>query len=629
MCGICGIISLNGERVSDEVLWRMTHRLEHRGPDDRGVQLFGDAGFGHTRLSIIDLSAAGHQPLSNADGSTWITYNGELYNYKALRTELESRYTFRSQTDTEVILHSYEEWGEECVRRFNGIFAFAIYDSGKRRVFAARDHIGVKPFYYFADDRRVAFASEVKALYELDIAPRVAKENVAEYLMYGWLADDRTLFEGVKSLEPGQRMTVSLDERPYLSTTFYYRPAERVRADEYQRRNNQRDDDVIEDCAGLLETSVREQMISDVPVGTLCSGGVDSSLVTALALKHNPQVKIFNVSLSDNEELNEERYAQAVAKHLGIEINYYHLDRKRFREALVDSIYHADFPLYNLNAVPVFYISRLARECGIKVLLAGEGGDELFGGYSWRYERLYRNVLRRRRYGKWIARLLNRSADLAYLTRDDLFLHHFRTTTNDVAGALKFASGFFARGARFRESLSAYSFLAKPEEQYAQAAMLTDVREYLEHLLNREDKSTMQTSVECRVPLLDTRIVDFALNLPYRFKVKGGEGKWIIKKLAQRYLPREVIYRQKVGFNLPVRQYLGFSDAIFRDGFWTNTFGIEPETIARETSNGSGSFWYAFLVTEIWGRLFINGQKRDEISMLLGDGTSGKLGATN
>jgi asparagine synthase (glutamine-hydrolysing) len=617
MCGICGIVNLRNESISEDALWRMTHRLEHRGPDDLGIEVFENVGLGHTRLSIIDLSPAGHQPMSNADRSVWITYNGELYNYQALRAELAGRYQFRSQSDTEVIIHAYEAWGDDCVKRFNGIFAFAIHDRQRRRVFAARDQIGIKPLYYLADEGRVAFASEVKSLFELDVTPRLAKENVAEYLMYGWLADSRTLFDGVRSLEPGQRLVVELDKQPSITTSFYYRAPERVSVDEYRRRERQPASEVIEDCAELLETCVRDQMISDVPIGTLCSGGVDSSLVTALALKQSPKVEIFNVSLSDSEELNEEKYAQAVARHLGIEINYFHLDRQRFREALVETIYHADFPIYNLNAVPVYYVSRLARQKGIKVLLAGEGGDELFGGYAWRYDRLHRNVLRRRRYGKWIARILNRSADLAYLTRDDLFLHHFRTTTNDVAGALKFASGFYGRGARFRESLAAYSFLALPEEQYAQAAMLTDVREYLEHLLNREDKSTMQTSIECRVPFLDTRLVDFALNLPYGYKVKSGEGKWIIKKIAERHLPREVIYRSKLGFNLPAREYLSFSNSIFRDGFWANTFGLTPETIAAETSNGGGSFWYSFLVTEIWGRLFIHRQNPADITRLL------------
>ena len=617
MCGICGIINLQGETVSEDALWRMTRRLDHRGPDDNGVRVFGDAGFGHTRLSIIDLSEAGHQPMTNEDGTVWITYNGELYNFQSLRNELESRHTFRSRSDTEVILHAYEEWGENCVKRFNGIFAFAIYDANKRQLFAARDQIGVKPFYYCWDGRRLAFASEVKALFELDISPRVAKENVAEFLMYGWLADSRTLFEGINSLEPGNWLTVSPGERPQVATSCYYRAVENVRPDDYRRWMSSRPEAVVEHCAELLETSVREQMISDVPVGTLCSGGVDSSLVTALALKHNPQVKIFNVSLSDNAELSEERYARAVAEHLGIDIIYYHLDRERFREALVETVYHSDFPLYNLNAVPVYYISHIAREHGVKVLLAGEGGDELFGGYEWRYDRLYRNVRSRRRYGRWIARLLNRSADLAYLTRDDQFLNHFRTTTDDVGNALKFASGFFGRGARFRENLRAYEFVPQPEEQYAQAAMLSDVREYLEHLLNREDKSTMQTSVECRVPLLDLRLVDFAINLPYRFKVHNGEGKWVLKQVAERYLPREVIYRQKVGFNLPARQYLDFSDAIFADGFWANTFGIGPETIATECANGNGSFWYAFLMTEIWGRLFLDGQTVEEINGVL------------
>lgn len=618
MCGICGIISLDGNSVSDESLARLTDRLAHRGPDDRGVMSYGDVGFGHARLSIIDLSEAGHQPMRNEDGSVWITYNGELYNYLSIRGQLEQRYRFQSQSDTEVILHAYEEWGEDCVKRFNGIFAFAIYDAKKRRVFIARDQIGVKPLYYHAEPRRVVFASEVKAFFALDIVPRVARENVAEYLMYGWLADSRTLFDGVRSLEPGHWMTVSLGERPEVSTTCYYRAGDRVQAEMYEQRSRSTPESLVDQCEGLLETSVRDQMIADVPVGTLCSGGVDSSLVTALALRHNPQVKIFNVSLSDNKELSEERYAQTVAKHLGIDIVYYHLDRQRFRRALVETSYHADFPLYNLNAVPMYEISRVAREHGVKVLLAGEGADELFGGYSWRYERLYRNVRQRRRYGRWIARLLNRGADLAYLTRDDLFLHHFRTTTNDVAGALKFASGFFGRGTRFRESLDDYSFVTSEEERYAQAAMLTDVREYLEHLLNREDKSTMQASVECRVPFLDLPVVDFAVNLPYKFKVREGEGKWVIKKVAERYLPREVIYRRKVGFNLPARQYLDLSDRIFEDGFWSNTFGIRPGTIAEETANGNGSFWYAFLMTEIWGRRFIDGQSSEQINSLLG-----------
>lgn len=622
MCGICGIVSLQGDTVSEEALWRMTRRLEHRGPDDQGVQVFGDTGFGATRLSIIDLSHAGHQPMTNEDGTVWITYNGELYNFHSLRDELLNRYTFRSQTDTEVILHAYQEWGEDCVKRFNGIFAFAIYDSRKRKVFAARDQIGIKPFYYFADSRRFVFASEVKALFALDILPQVAKENVAEYLMYGWLADSRTLFDGVSSLEPGHRMTVSLDERPQVVTSCYYRPSEQVREAEYRSWSNVRPEEAIERCAELLETSVRDQMVSDVPVGTLCSGGVDSSLVTALALKHNPQVKIFNVSLSDNAELSEERYARAVADKLGIEIIYLHLDRQLFQDALVETIYHADFPIYNLNAVPVYHISRIAREHGVKVLLAGEGGDELFGGYDWRYHRLYRNVRTRRRYGRWIASLLNRGVDLAYLTRDDLFLNHFRTTTDDVAGGLRFASGLFGRHTRFRESLAVYDFITKLEERYAQAAMLTDVREYLEHLLNREDKSTMQASVECRVPFLDLRVVDFAVNLPYRFKVRNGEGKWVVKKVAERYLPQEVIYRRKLGFNLPARQYLNFSDAIFNDGFWSNTFGIGAKTIAAECSNGNGSFWYAFLVTEIWGRLFLDGQSPAEIKRVLNTGDS-------
>jgi len=619
MCGICGIISFSSDPVSEERLSRAVERLAHRGPDDSGAMILegSKVALGHRRLSIIDLSAAGHQPMASIDGTVWITFNGEIYNYKALRSELESRHTFRSQSDTEVIINAYREWGEDCVSRFDGIFAFALYDSVRRRLFAARDQIGIKPFYYHSDDRQFVFASEIKALFDLGVIPRAARENIAEFLMYGWLADHRTMFEGVRSLEPGHWLSIALDGSHAPTVTQYYDPRAVVLSKKHRRWESASDQEVINECGRLLEASVAGQMVSDVPVGTLCSGGVDSSLVTALALKHNPQLSIFNVSVTDDAALNEEPYARKVAAHLGIEFNYFKLNRQQFRDALVETIYHADFPIYNLNAVPVYYISRMARETGVKVLLAGEGGDELFGGYEWRYGRLFRNVRARRRYGRWIARLLNRTSDLAYVTRDDLFLPHFRTTTDDAANALKFASGFFGRGARFKQSLAAYDFIDLPEERYAQAAMLADVREYLEHLLNREDKSAMQASVECRVPFLNLDVVDFALNLPFKFKLRNGEGKWVIKKLAERYLPREVIYRQKLGFNLPARDYLQFSDKIFENGFWQLEFGIDRKTIAEECSNGGSSFWYGFLVTEIWGRLFLRGESIAEVKQIL------------
>lgn len=617
MCGICGIIST--EPVDEQRLTRAIERLAHRGPDDTGATLLenGKVAFGHRRLSIIDLSSSGHQPMASIDGKIWITFNGEIYNYKAIRKELEPSYNFRSQSDTEVIINAYKEWGENCVSNFDGIFALALYDSEKRRLFAARDQIGIKPFYYHADDRQFVFASEVKALFDLGVKPRAARENLAEFLMYGWLADQRTMFEGVRSLEPGHWLSINIDQPGSTRVVQYYDPRSVVAREKHERRLRESDAGIIDECERLLDASVAGQMVSDVPVGTLCSGGVDSSLVTALALRHNPQLSIFNVSVSDDATLNEEAYARQVAAHLKIEFNYFKLDRQQFKDAFVETIYHSDFPIYNLNAVPVYYISRMARDMGVKVLLAGEGGDELFGGYEWRYGRLFRNVRARRRYGRWIARILNRTSDLAYVTRDDLFLPHFRTTTDDAANALKFASGFFGRGARFKQSLAAYDFIESTEEKYAQAAMLSDVREYLEHLLNREDKSAMQASVECRVPFLNLDVVDFALNLPFKFKLRNGEGKWVIKKLAERYLPREVIYRRKLGFNLPVREYLAFSDKIFEDGFWKSEFGIDRKTIGEECSNGGSSFWYGFLVTEIWGRLFLRGESIPDIKKIL------------
>jgi asparagine synthase (glutamine-hydrolysing) len=615
MCGICGLLDTTGMPVDATQIAAMNRRLAHRGPDDCGTRVFGPAGLGHSRLSIIDLTQAGHQPMANEDETLWITYNGELYNHAELRRELQGRHAFRSRCDTEVVLHAFEEWGDDCVRRFDGIFAFAIYDTRRGRLFAARDPIGVKPFYYCHKDGLFAFASEVKALFALGIRPALAKENMAEYLMYGWLAGERTLFDGICSLEPGHTLTVAPGSRE--TPVAYYSPAGKVNPGEYLRWETVRPGDVVEHCADLLARSVRKQMVSDVPVGTLCSGGVDSSLVTALALQHNPRTEIFHVSINDEPALDEEAFAREVAAHLGVQMHCYRMGRDDFRRALADTIYHSDFPVYHLNSVPMYYVSRVAREHGIKVLLSGEGGDELFGGYAWRYERLFRNVRSRRRFGRFAAGLLSKTVDLGHLYPDSLFRHSFRTTTGDVGNALSFASGFFGRDQRYEDSLAAYSFVALPEEQQAQAAMLTDVREYLEHLLNREDKHTMQASVECRVPLLDTRVVEFAVNLPYRFKIRKREGKWVLKQVAERYLPRTVLYRPKVGFNLPVEKYLDCSTRVFRDGFWQNHFGISPRVIERHCARSNGSFWYGFLTTEIWGRIYFNGDSPESVSAML------------
>lgn len=617
MCGICGILRFDALPVDSGTLTRMFTAVAHRGPDDSGCELWPGIGLGHTRLSIIDLSKAGHQPMSNEDGSLWITYNGELYNSVELRSALHGKHSIRSMTDTELVLHAFEEWGPDCVHRFNGIFAFAIVNIRSRQLFAARDHLGVKPFYYSHDDNSLTFASEAKALLAGGVRPRLAREMIGEFLMYGWNVGDRTLFDGIQSLPPGHRLFADPLATPRVRTESYYNPCDMVSASLHAELSLCSDGELIDRCEQLFQDSVGRQMVSDVPVGTMCSGGVDSSLLTALAVHRHRDTSIYNVSIADAPDLSEEHYARQVADHLGVAINYLHLDRANFLENIVDTIYHADFPIFNLNAVAVFQICRMAREQGVKVLLAGEGGDELFGGYAWRHERLYRNVRFRRRFGRIIHAILSRTADLAMIADDGLFLPHFRTTSGDVSAALHFTSGFYSRSFRWQEALAAYSFLRLPEERYVQAAMLCDIREYLEHLLNREDKHSMQASVECRVPILDPAIVEFAVNLPYDRKIRHREGKWIVKKVAERHIPPSVIYREKRGFNLPSRQYLDVSDAFFRGGFWETEFGFNPAAVRAQLPRNDGGFWYAFPVTEIWARLMLHGESRDSVAARL------------
>jgi asparagine synthase (glutamine-hydrolysing) len=619
MCGISGLLRFDGHPAERETLERMIRIQSHRGPDDQGVYLDGPLGLGHNRLTIIDLSPLGHQPMSNEDGTIWITFNGELYNYRELRPELEALgHVFRSHSDTEALIHAYESWGLACLERFNGMFALALWEAPRRRLTLIRDRYGVKPLHYHLTDKRLIFASEIKTLLAAGVTPRLMRDQVHEYLMYNWLVGETTLFEGVKTVLPGHIMTVTLeDERPRIVQEPYYSVFDQMEKEHYRRLSVMRPEALCDELDGLLQESVRLRLVSDAPVGSLCSGGVDSSLITALARRASDEVQVYNVNVSDapDARLSEGRHAERAARHLGVSMNRFDLDRKTFLEMFARTLYHNDMPLTHPNAVPMYAISRMAAGHGVKVLLSGEGADELFGGYTWRYARFY-TYLQRKKIARFVPDRLKFFFGGSFLLDDDILMYGYRTSLGNVVNTLDFLSGRFERSRLRDRGRNAYSFVSEKEERETLAFLAADMREYLEHLLHRQDRSIMQASVECREPMLDPRLVRFALNLPLAFKWRRREGKWLLKRLACRYLPRDLIFRPKIGFGIPIQKYLFFPDGeIFRDGFWASHFDL-PWSRLEPVFKWSRDplLYYSFLNFEIWGRLFLNGESPDAIT---------------
>ncbi len=557
MCGIAGILYSDPQRPCDaERVAAMCDVMSYRGPDDFGIHVDGPAGLGHRRLSIIDLGG-GHQPMCDAQERFWIVYNGEVYNYRELRSELAARgYVFRTRSDTEVILALYAERGEKCVEALNGMFAFAIWDAGRRTLFLARDRMGVKPLYYAETEDSLVFGSEIKSLFaSRKIAPRCREEAFSEYLLFRQVTGRDTLFRGVKALPPGCTMTVA-DGRSRIARYWSPRPN--------GHRPSVRFDEARETLAALLEDSVRMRLVSDVPVGTFCSGGLDSSLVTALAarLKGEP-VNTFSVGF-DEPDFDESRYAQMVSQRYGTVHHEIRVGNVHYSELLPRMIWHNDEPLDFANSVHIFALSELARR-HVTVVLTGEGSDELFAGYP-RYRipdlaRSYRRVPRpvRRALAGWVKdHRLEKLERFASGTPDDALLFNPSYTRPDLVAEVspRFAS---FHSAHRHECLAAGGALGL--DSLARASLL-DQETFLVSILHRQDKMSMAASIESRVPFMDYRLVEWANSIPSAFKVRGGSGKALVKAVARPLLPAEIVDRRKSGFGVPLARWFRSSDGL-------------------------------------------------------------------
>jgi asparagine synthase (glutamine-hydrolysing) len=556
MCGIAGIVEVGGRAVDRDLLTAMTTVQAHRGPDGDGFVCRGGVGFGHRRLAIIDL-VSGDQPMPNDDRSAWIVFNGEIYNYRELREELEGRGSrFRTQSDTEVILRAYEAYGPECVTRLRGMFAFAILDERARQVFLARDRVGIKPLVYHWDGRRLLFASELKGILEAPDVPReLDLEALGEYLGYHYVAAPRTIFRAVRKLPPASTLTLSLDggaPRVGRYWTLRFSPQARVSESEW-----------IEGLQGHLAQAVRSHMISDVPIGAFLSGGLDSSTVVALmAQASSAPVRTFSIGFAESD-FDELAYARQVAARYGTD-HYELVVKPSALDVLPKLAWHFDEPFADSSAIPTYYVSKITRE-HVTVALSGDGGDENFAGYR-RYaraqelhKRLDRGVLR-------LARPLLRLAahvlpvgapGQAYaglLGAGDFGRYH-RLMTYERPETLRHLLSADLRGAVAAPGPARFSRLASElgAPDYVSALQLIDVNTYLpEDILTKVDRASMAVSLESRVPLLDHVLMEYAATIPSTLKLRDGQGKHILKRAMASSLPGDILTRRKMGFGVPL-----------------------------------------------------------------------------
>ncbi|HEX8251897.1 MAG TPA: asparagine synthase (glutamine-hydrolyzing) [Thermoanaerobaculia bacterium] len=555
MCGICGIARPHGPPVEREVIAEMAAALRHRGPDDQGewISADGRTGFGHRRLSIIDLSPAGHQPMQDPSERLTITFNGEIYNYRELRSELSARgHRFATATDTEVILAAYREWGVDVPKRLNGMFAFAIHDADERRLVLARDRAGEKPLYYSHRNGVFAFASELKALMRMPgFERRIDPAALNEYLAFGYVPGASCILAGVRKLPQGCSLVVDLT-RGTLAVDRYWNLPEPYSAAPYD------EEALVDELERLLLDSVRMRMIADVPVGILLSGGVDSSLITAMAARLTSKLRTFTITFPQYGTFNEAPFARLVADHFGTD----HLELAA-EPATVDLMPQLaaqfDEPLADSSIVPMYLVSRLARR-DATVALGGEGGDELFGGYfhyEWvRRQQVVRGLIPRplRRVTSLAARMLPRAVrGRDYLVR----------AADDVDRSIAGANLYFDLAARRRligsvddTPLDAKSKL--PTGRTAvQRAMAADFQTYLpDDILVKVDRASMLASVEMRAPMLDPRLIEFAFGrVPDQLRAWKGERKVLLRKLARRVLPSQLDTQRKQGFSIPLHEW--------------------------------------------------------------------------
>lgn len=632
MCGINGIVHTraSGSTVDSGLLVRMRDIIEHRGPDDAGIFADGNVGLGHRRLYIVDLTT-GAQPMFNADRSCVIVYNGEVYDHADQRDDLIARgYTYHSTSDTETILHLYEEYGADCVHKMRGMFAFAIWDKNKNELFIARDRLGVKPLYYVHDQNgSLFFASEIKSLIEAGaVTPHLNYAALPDQLANHGTTYDETLFEGVRRLLPGHFLKWSdggLRIEKYWDVEFE------------PKRSYSDDSDAVAEWYELFRESVKLRLMSDVPLGMFLSGGIDSSAIAAVMseLVDEP-IKTFSVGFKEREA-NEFEFARQVAAKFKTDHHEITITPEQFFAELPNLVWHEDEPLGFEASVPLFFVSKLAQD-HVKVVLTGEGSDETLAGYG-----RYRKALTLLDYGEKYEALtptllrgavrsgvaalpaaLNRKLKRTFLSLDadieNIYFDNFAIFGKKLQGSL-FSAETAERLAHSGPFANLHRWLGETDaESLLDRLLYVDTKTYLHELLMKQDQMSMAASVESRVPFLDHKLVEFTAALPERMKLRGRKTKWILREAMKDVLPREILDRPKMGFPVPLGAWLrgGFrhlvdeyllSERSLSRGIFDEQF-LRRIVAEHDRGEDHASRIFRLMNLEIWHRIFIDGEGR-------------------
>jgi asparagine synthase (glutamine-hydrolysing) len=591
MCGIAGVMKFGKDAQSDPgVLRRMCDVMAHRGPDDEGFYNQGCIGLGMRRLSIIDL-ATGHQPISNEDGTVWIVFNGEIYNHALLREQLIARgHRYVTHSDTETIVHLYEEYGRDCVRHLRGMFAFAIWDARKRQLFIARDRLGIKPLYYRLTPESFLFGSEIKViLAHPGVRPEFHRPALPEYLAFGYLSGEESFYAGIRKLMPGH--TLQLGEDGELRLESYWDLP--LTEDDTAHAEG----DYVQAYGDLLEQAVKSHLMSDVPLGVFLSGGVDSSAVAALMTRiRREPIETFSVGYAE-QTYSELPYARAVAQHLNSVHHEVILSRQEFFDSLPRLIWHEDEPIVWPSSVSLYFVARLARE-HVKVVLTGEGSDETLGGYT-RYAFTLKNAALDRVYRSLVPSRLRRgvrnsiaNSHLLHASLRRKLAHTFLARDGNSWPSFYFDNFFsafgekeqvellspeiaenFSKGAAYRNVLN---YWEHSSGEMLQRLLYTDIKTYLVELLMKQDNMSMATSIESRVPFLDHVLVEFATRIPESVQLQRMAGKHILKKAVADLLPPSILYRPKLGFPTPWSGWLAGPQLEVIEGML-----LEPRSLNR------------------------------------------------
>lgn len=616
MCGLVGVASTT---FQTDRLWLASacDTLSHRGPDDAGEWWSdcGRVGLAHQRLSILDLSSMGHQPMHRTDVGLSVVFNGEIYNFADIKRELESlRHSFRSHSDTEVLLAAYAQWGTDCLLRFNGMFAFALFDAPRQRLFLARDRAGEKPLFYHLSGGRLHFASELKALLANPTLPRrINAEAMDCYLSMGFVPADRCILQGYSKLAPGHAMTFDLSTSSSRIWRYWQLPEVEPSAEAADEGL------LLDELEGLLEDAVGRQLVADVPVGILLSGGVDSSLITAMAVRHSSKVRTFCIGFPGHGRLDETPHARIIARHFGTD----HIEliaEPTSADLLPMLARQFDEPMVDSSMFPTFLVSHLVRQY-CTVALGGDGGDELFAGYA-HYSRL---LWMQRRIGvlpEPFRRLLARVSE-RLLPPGVKGRNYIQGFDMNLRNGLPLVANYFDATTRRRlmRSQPEHPFVAERIREsriplhtdLLQRATRMDFQNYLtDDILVKVDRASMLNALEMRAPFLDVSVIEFAFGkVPSRLKATQSEKKILLKRLAARVLPPEFNMQRKQGFSIPLADWL--KEGPFRDLFWeTLTAGdvlFDASTVRKllkwqDQGFSNGERLFALVQFELWRKSY-------------------------